>query len=90
ILASFDESGKLIQAVTREERKDENAFMNYEVQEHESLSSDKKVLYMDNYAFFEAEGDASYTDRTKEQYLEELELEYEYNFESVLQIIEGK
>ena len=89
ILASFDEKGKLIQNVTREERKDENAFMNYEVKEYQTLSQDKKVLYLNDYAFFEAEGDASYTDRTKEQYLKELELEFEYNFESTMQIVEG-
>lgn len=90
ILASFDQNGKLIQSVTREERKDENGFGNYVLQEYQSLSPDKKVLYLDDYAFFSAEGDASYTDRSKEQYLQEWEQEYEYNFDSTLQIIEGK
>lgn len=88
-LAAFDESGKLIQSVTREERKDENAFGNYVLQKNESLSADKKVLYMDKFAFFTKEGDASYTDRSKEQYIRDWEQEYEYDFDSTLQIIEG-
>ncbi len=90
ILASFDQNGKLIQSVTREERKDTNGFGNTILQEYQSLSPDKKVLYLDDYALFSAQGDASYTDRSKEQYLEEWAQEYEYNFDSTLQIIEGK
>ena len=90
VLASFDENEKLIQYVERCERTDDYGYGNYILSDHEKLSSDQKVLYMDDYGFFLEEGERSFTDKDRNEFIEEWEMKYEYDFESYIQIIESR
>ena len=90
VLASFDENEKLIQYIERDERTDDYGYGNYIVSDHEKLSSNQKVLYIDSYGFFLKEGDRSFTDRDRKECIENWEMEYEYDFESYIQIIESR
>jgi len=90
VLASFDENEKLVQYVVREERTDDYGYGNYIVSDHEKLSSDQKVLYSDLYDFYLKEGDGSFTDKDRKEFIEEWEMEYEYDFDSYIQIIESR
>lgn len=90
VLASFDENEKLIQYVERCERKDDYRYGNYILSDHEKLSSDQKVLYSDSYDYFLKKGERSFTDKDRNEFIEEWEMEYEYDFESYIQIIESR
>lgn len=90
VLASFDENEKLIQYIERDERTDDYGYGNYIVSDHEKLSSDQKVLYSDLYDFYLKEGDRSFTDKDRKKFIEEWEMEYEYDFDSYIQIIESR
>lgn len=90
VLASFDENEKLVQYVVREERTDDYGYDNYIVSDHEKLSSDQKVLYSDLYDLYLKEGDRSFTDKDRKEFIEEWEMEYEYDFDSYIQIIESR
>ena len=90
VLASFDENEKLIQYVERREMKDDYGYGNYILSDHEKLSSDQKVLYSDSYDYFLKKGERSFTDKDRKEFIEEWEMEYEYDFESYIQIIESR
>ena len=90
VLASFDENEMLVQYVERDERTDDYGYGNTIVSDHEKLSSDQKVLYSDLYEFFLKEGDRSFTDKDRKEFIEEWEMEYEYDFDSYIQIIESR